>query len=443
MFKNLIIVLVALFIAGGMYAQDDDIIWMKETEYPNVYINSLQLSPTGDSLIHATVSSVLIRDAATGDLLLEFDPGIEGKKLNTIALSGDGKFLAVGGKKPDDLPNEIGQPYVVIWDLETKDTIRLHTNNDKKQYSDIMSLKFGVINKKLYAFAAIIYTVYGWDGGTDVYIWEVDSRKVINILGFNDYLRIIELSHDNKLLAVVTVWDDKNLIAIFNTDDYKFRGFIGNSSDWVYGPIHAIAFSNDDNMLISMSGDYANIVDMNTGSVLKSIYSYGNNSARHVDFGANDNYFVVGGGIGLKTSIWNIENENLVYSYREDASGAVGVLVSKDNDIYTSSGITITKYHGRFEPSSVKGKDSDNEKKLFPNPSNSQVIIIYYADRDGECEIKIIDQKGRIVDNILNIRYNSGENEYIYNCSNLSVGIYIMRIISPDFIFDFKLIKEK
>lgn len=68
----------------------------------------------------------------------------------------------------------------------------------------------------------------------------------------------------------------------------------------------------------------------------------------------------------------------------------------------------------------------------YPNPFNSSTVIKFNLNKTGYAGFIIYDVSGRVIDNIEAKIYNEGPNSFIYKPSNVSSGIYFLKITSND-----------
>lgn len=70
--------------------------------------------------------------------------------------------------------------------------------------------------------------------------------------------------------------------------------------------------------------------------------------------------------------------------------------------------------------------------EVYPNPFNSQSKIDVILGRESNLEIKIYDLLGREISNIVNGKFRSGKYSFVIDGSNLSSGVYFLRIKSNE-----------
>jgi flagellar hook assembly protein FlgD len=74
----------------------------------------------------------------------------------------------------------------------------------------------------------------------------------------------------------------------------------------------------------------------------------------------------------------------------------------------------------------------------YPNPFNSSTIISFYLKNSSEIELRIIDNLGRIVKNIIKENLNPGYHEFTWdgkdNINNtVSSGVYYVLLLTNGF----------
>ena len=83
--------------------------------------------------------------------------------------------------------------------------------------------------------------------------------------------------------------------------------------------------------------------------------------------------------------------------------------------------------------------------KLYPNPSQSDVYLQFLDPSVQLTSISLSDNNGRFIKAYDNYLFkNQGEGEYMFNISEMSDGVYILKIFTNNFkVFTLRLIKKE
>ncbi|MBK9190232.1 MAG: T9SS type A sorting domain-containing protein [Crocinitomicaceae bacterium] len=79
---------------------------------------------------------------------------------------------------------------------------------------------------------------------------------------------------------------------------------------------------------------------------------------------------------------------------------------------------------------------------VYPNPASDQIILSFNIANQSECSAVIIDAMGNIVGEIFNQSMNAGNQQFVYNTSDLSAGVYFIQITGDQQTETLKLILE-
>ena len=81
--------------------------------------------------------------------------------------------------------------------------------------------------------------------------------------------------------------------------------------------------------------------------------------------------------------------------------------------------------------------------EIFPNPANGFVKISFETPSQANYRLDLYDSMGSLVDNLLNKNVFSGSYQADYNVSNLSSGVYILRLQSATGSESFRFVVTK
>jgi len=153
--------------------------------------------------------------------------------------------------------------------------------------------------------------------------------------------------------------------------------------------------------------DYPDAIDTINGSQI--LLRYANNKVAGIGYkglvpGGSTNCNVVYIGFPFETIIGDTSRKNLMTA--------------------------ILKYFGLIT-SVEEAKTSPNEFQLFqnfPNPFNSKTKIRFNLNESSPVTIQVYDLIGRLIETIVETNFNSGTHEIEWDASNLSSGIYYIKL---------------
>jgi hypothetical protein len=79
----------------------------------------------------------------------------------------------------------------------------------------------------------------------------------------------------------------------------------------------------------------------------------------------------------------------------------------------------------------------------FPNPFNPVTTIRFELPTASDVKLSIYDITGRLVEELLNTNMNAGAYNLRWNAANLSSGMYLYRLETPEFTATNKLLLLK
>jgi hypothetical protein len=147
--------------------------------------------------------------------------------------------------------------------------------------------------------------------------------------------------------------------------------------------------------------------------------------------------YVGGASAGLR--IINITNPAAPYEtgYYNTLGSAHGVAVSGNYayvaDIYhfeifdCSVALGVEQGIQAFQPLNFKLLNP------YPNPFNTQITFEFEVPRASDIVLKLYDVQGRVIDIVAQGRYSIGHHNLYWNGSNISSGIYFLRMQAEDF----------
>jgi hypothetical protein len=127
---------------------------------------------------------------------------------------------------------------------------------------------------------------------------------------------------------------------------------------------------------------------------------------------------------GYKFTGWNSANSS-GYGYKN-------VLLKGDS--------SYTAYFDYDPYYAVKTKNINSNIKVFPNPARESATIQIEINKVSHLNVEVYSPDGRRVTSIFNGTATSGFHNYIWNCNNLTNGVYILKVSSLNEISTLKLI---
>jgi len=139
----------------------------------------------------------------------------------------------------------------------------------------------------------------------------------------------------------------------------------------------------------------------------------------------------------------NISNEqNPVHTYMSDGIYTVSLFIETDigiqSNVYTED-IQIGTLN-------VENEGFPNEvslKQNYPNPFNPTTTIDYYLSNPGNVNINIYDIHGKLVDNLLNENKSAGNHSIKWSPTNISSGLYFVKLFQNNSINQIKIMYAK
>lgn len=73
-----------------------------------------------------------------------------------------------------------------------------------------------------------------------------------------------------------------------------------------------------------------------------------------------------------------------------------------------------------------------SEIRLFPNPVNESMKVTFQLEATSQLQVEVFNAIGQSVQNLGTSNFNTGSNQFDINASNLSDGVYFLRIYNAD-----------
>jgi len=129
----------------------------------------------------------------------------------------------------------------------------------------------------------------------------------------------------------------------------------------------------------------------------------------------------------------------------ESGSGAVtfyscGNAVNSDNMNTGDAAACQTLQLGEKDPSSIGEVNGGVSIYLFPNPVQEEMKVRLVSDVSAKFAMEIFDMQGRVILKE-SMAFNTGENDFFYDVSQLSKGTYLVKFSNDEKIATAKLLK--
>ena len=94
------------------------------------------------------------------------------------------------------------------------------------------------------------------------------------------------------------------------------------------------------------------------------------------------------------------------------------------------------------EPTAIKFlKNTNTSLKIYPNPFNLETTIEYFLDSDQIVNLSIYDINGKLIKTIENKKKFKGLNSTTIDGSTFANGLYLVQLVTPNFIKQQKLVR--
>jgi len=139
----------------------------------------------------------------------------------------------------------------------------------------------------------------------------------------------------------------------------------------------------------------------------------------------------------------NISNEqNPVHTYTSDGIYTVSLFIETDIGVESS----VYTEDIQIGTLNVENEGFPNEvslKQNYPNPFNPTTTIDYYLSNPGNVNINIYDIHGKLVDNLLNENKSAGNHSIKWSPTNISSGLYFVKLFQNNSINQIKIMYAK
>ena len=89
-----------------------------------------------------------------------------------------------------------------------------------------------------------------------------------------------------------------------------------------------------------------------------------------------------------------------------------------------------------------KTKSEAGNVGLYPNPFNEKTTIALTLEKEQTVSVSVFDIHGRFVTELCNKNLSGGNHNIVWNASNATSGVYMVRILIGNTVLNRKLIKN-
>ena len=296
------------------------------------------------------------------------------------------------------------------------------------------------------------------------------ARTLVLLLGFillfNTYSGIISLEESSELGSEL---DAGNIYAVFGEgiSAFNYNGlwigslqyFTPNSGYWF--------LSNESIDFSYQAGDQLGRTASDYVEVPKNPDNYDYYQSK------TQSFYYVENVEGMELNDWVLAyNDDVLVGARQYIGGIIDVPVMGDDDtdftaVYCSNG-DVPEFK-LYRPSSgmlndlsgnVTGWASNTVTILddlsltnmptevslspaYPNPFNPSTSLSYTVPQDGNITLSVYDINGRLVENLVNSYQEAGSYNAVWNASNISSGVYFVRLSASSEILTQKVMLIK
>ena len=79
----------------------------------------------------------------------------------------------------------------------------------------------------------------------------------------------------------------------------------------------------------------------------------------------------------------------------------------------------------------------------YPNPFNPSTSLSYQVPSDSNVELSIFDINGRLVETLVHSKHDAGNYNVVWNASNISSGVYFVKLTASSEVITQKVMLIK
>jgi DNA-binding beta-propeller fold protein YncE len=253
--------------------------------------------------------------------------------------------------------------------------------------------------------------------------------------GVSSNTSFIQVNTSGVLTGVAVTPDGSSaLVTTFTSDSPKLVNLqtlniqnIAGISSGSYG----LAMFHNSNEALIYDGDSLYRVSLTTNSVTKTIsYLSYNTNFQNIAITKDDKYaFVVG---AFEKLVISLDNNSVIENF---TAGGTNVAVnSNGSEFYVTDSYNGTvRVYKEQNPSAVKEMHRNvpgifQLYQNYPNPFNPATVISYQVNTESYVTLKVYDELGKEVANLVDEKKQPGKYEIDFNAENLPSGVYFYRI---------------
>ena len=112
--------------------------------------------------------------------------------------------------------------------------------------------------------------------------------------------------------------------------------------------------------------------------------------------------------------------------------------VSKLSNYVTPSKVIIDTTNS----TNINYSSTNSFLNAYPNPFNNYIIIEFKTTKKGKCNLSLYDANGVLIKSIVNADVSEGNHRFKLNDSTLSKGVYLLKLVSEENVYEKKIIKN-
>ncbi len=384
--------------------------------------------------------------------------------INDVKISPNNKFIATGGE----------DGIIKLWNIDSGKLLNtlvghlnpiksLDVSPDSKFLASVSGFPEAKLNIWDLVTNTIVFTKSGFASSNSLVVFSPDGNLLVLgsgqdssvILSTNDWkvvrkidmgqeINAIRFSTDDKFMAVSNRYIDK--INIYNIKNWQkeANGDIFNP-DWTNG-VTDISFSKNNDILAVACGDnnvrLYSVPDWKFIKVLPGLtkFSDGSESEQADDIKIsfiNGNKYMLGT-FGYFAKIWNIATVKDVFIYEDlkndpENTSTMSCMAVHNNAEFFVSGSSangdVIKWLMPDLGTDVKDNSlATNLVSILPNPANTQITINISSMFSDEVDCNIYSNNLRLIESFTLKANEQIHNNFTYDISGLSAGVYFLQI---------------
>ncbi len=412
-------------VQGQSFAQDT--VWDIDTDQ-SAGLFQVKFSDN-DSIIWAMgLENGLFFDAKTG------------QEINRIP--GNHEVFFINNDK-NFIRTNVSRTKIEIFDTKTFQVVDTLENDDL-----VLTGSYDISKNKKYFIATIPDGFRIWNLQTKSILKTKIYPKEPNLVGVSTDVVFFTCDNNNFIGHLVKTYEDPSnpgnpnyykvfgsyIVYDFNTLD-SIDNFINSRGSRVSEHCQYIAVATGD-------PNYGvEVYDFNTKELIWKLPINGP-SLSGIEFSPDDKFLVTSNGQGANSLIiWSMETGKVIYEYANGTYYSIDIS-HKSNYILCSSGNYLFLYKARFSGTPVQ-ENPNSQTILYPNPTNGMVTISFSNPIPERTKITVHNLDGLLIRELYNNFLETGQQNISANVSDLSNGVYFIKVDNSKLSLFFKLIINK